>query len=180
MTLTKRAGKILGALLTASGALLLFKLGEDGLLLVSLILSVSLIVIGLRNLIFYFSMARHMVNGKSLLIIGVISLDLGLFTLSITRFQGPLIALYLLGAYAFAGVVDILRAREARQQEAPAWKFSLAEGIANIGFAAAAFVFGLLLGNMRDLTLIYAVGLLYSAFLNLLSAFRRTAIVYIP
>ena len=180
MTLTKRIGKILGAFLTALGAWLLFRLGEDGFQLVSLILSMSLIVFGLRKLIYYFNMARHMVNGKSLLFIGVIALDLGIFTLSISRYQGPLIALYLLGFYAFAGVIDILRAREAKQLEAPAWKFSLAEGIANIGFAAAAFVFGLLLGNLRLLANIYAVGLLYAAFLNLLSAFRKTAIVYIP
>ena len=53
-------------------------------------------------------------------------------------------------------------------------------GIVNIGSAAAALVFGLLLGNMRDLTWIYAAGLIYSALENLISAFRKTAIVYIP
>ena len=33
---------------------------------------------------------------------------------------------------------------------------------------------------MRDLTWIYAAGLIYSALENLISAFRKTAIVYIP
>ena len=43
-----------------------------------------------------------------------------------------------------------------------------------------AVVFGIFLGNMRNLTVIYAAGLIYSALLNMISAFRRTAIVYIP
>ena len=73
-----------------------------------------------------------------------------------------------------------LRALEARKLEAPDWKLKLPVGIVNIGFAAAALVFGLLLGNMRDLTWIYAAGLIYSALENLISAFRKTAIVYIP
>jgi len=46
--------------------------------------------------------------------------------------------------------------------------------------AVVAVVFGLVLGNMRGLTMIYAAGLIYSAFLNLLSMFQKTAIVYIP
>jgi hypothetical protein len=103
---------------------------------------------------------------------------------SVTRFAFVVatffIVLYLLGAHAFSGLIDILRARAARQFEAPSWKNSLAEGIASIGIAVVAVVFGLILGNMRSLTMIYAAGLIYSAFLNLLSVFRKTAIVYIP
>ncbi len=125
-------------------------------------------------------MARHVGNAESILYLGVIAFDFGILTLSVSDAHGVFIALYLLGAHAFSGVMDILRAREARQFEAPSWRISLAEGIANILVAIAAAVFGLFWGSMRDLTLIYAAGLIYSAFLNLLSAFRRTAIVYIP
>ncbi len=180
MTLAKRIGMILRAAVLCLTAWIMFRLGENGFLLVSLLLSLALVVFGARNIIYYFSMARHMVGGKSILYIGVIALDFGVFTMSVSNSRGMFVVLYLLAAHAFSGVVDVLRAREARQLEAPSWRLSLAEGIANIGVAAAAAAAGLFLGDMRALTLIYAAGLLYSALLDLVSAFRRTAIVYIP
>ena len=178
MTLSRRIVKILSALLKVAMAWIMFKLGTEGFELVCILLSITLFVFGARNMIFYFTMARHMVNGKSILFLGVISLDFSIVTLSLSDRSGAFVAVYLLGAYAFSGVVDILRAREARQLEAP-WKFNLATGIANIGIAIAAFVFGFYLGNLNDLTIIYASGLIYAALLDLLSAFKKTAIVYI-
>lgn len=180
MTLAKRIGKILRAAVLCLTAWVMFRMGEDGFLLVSLLLSLALVVFGARNVIYYFSMARHMVGGRRILYIGVIALDFGVFTLSVSDNRGMFIVLYLLAAHAFAGVVDVMRAREARQLESPSWRLSLAEGIANIGVAAASATAGIFLGDMRALTLIYAAGLLYSALLDLISAFRRTAIVYIP
>ena len=180
MTLSRRIARILSALLEAMMAVVLFVMGEAGFWLMCLLLSLTLILFGARNVLFYFTMARHMVNGKSSLILGVIALDFGFFTISVADHEGVFIALYLLGAYAFYGVVDILRAKEAKQFEAPSWRMNLAMGIADIGVAAAAAVFGLFAGNIRDLTLIYAVGLVYGALLNLTSVFRKTAIVYIP
>ena len=52
---------------------------EEGYRIIALILSVVLIVNGIRYLIFYFSMARNMVDGKLTLFYGIISLDLGMF-----------------------------------------------------------------------------------------------------
>ena len=168
MTLTRRIGMIFSALISAFCAWLMLWMGEVGFLLVLFLLGITLLLYGLRCLVFYFTMARFMVDGKRIFYLGAIALDFGI------------VALYLLGAHAFSGAVSILRALEARKLEAPDWKLKLPVGIVNIGFAAAALVFGLLLGNMRDLTWIYAAGLIYSALENLISAFRKTAIVYIP
>ena len=179
MTLAQRIIKILSALFSFLCAWIMFKMGENGFLLVSLMISISLILFGLRSLLFYFTMARHMVDGRSALYIGVIVLDFGIFTLSVSKFHRLFIAVYLLAVYAFSGVMDILRSLEARRLEAPSWRLNLAEGIVNIIFAGAAVYFGVLCGNMRNLTLIYAAGLGYTALLNLFSAFRKTAIVYI-
>ena len=179
MTLTKRIMKILGALLTALGAWIILKLGEQGFLFVGLVLSVSLIVFGVRNLIFYFTMARHMVNGRSILYLGVIALDFGVFTLSVSRYQGLFVVLYILVAHAFSGAIDIMRAREARQMEAGFWRLNMAEGVINISFALAAIVFGLVLDSVKVVSGVYAAGLIYTAVMNLISAFRKTAIVYI-
>ena len=53
------------------------------------------------------------------------------------------------------------------------------QGLINIAFAAAAVIFGFFLGDMNDLTLTYAAGLVWSAISQLIMAFRKTAIVYI-
>ena len=179
MTLTKRIVKILGALLTLLGAWIILKLGEEGFLFISLVLSISLILFGVRNLIFYFTMARHMVNGRSILYLGVIALDFGVFTLSVSRYQSVFVVLYMIVAHAFSGVIDILRAQEARQMEAGSWRLNMAEGIINIGFALTAIVFGIVLNSASVVGEVYAAGLIYTAVMNLISAFRKTAIVYI-
>lgn len=77
MTLAQRVGKILSALFSFLCAWIMFRMGEAGFLLVSLMISISLILFGLRSLIFYWTMARHMVDGRTALYIGVIVLDFG-------------------------------------------------------------------------------------------------------
>jgi uncharacterized membrane protein HdeD (DUF308 family) len=180
MTATQRVGKVLSAFFSVLCAWILLDLGEDGPLLVGFLLCISLIVFALRNIFFYFTMARHMVDGRSILYIGVIVLDLGIFTMSVLRYSHVFIAVYLLATYAFTGAVHILHALEARRFRAPSWRLNLAEGIAKILFALAAVIFGFICGNMQVLTAIYAAGMLYSALLKLISAFRKTAIPYIP
>ena len=179
MTVMKRAVNIIIALLTAAVAVLILSLGDKGFLVAGAILSFSLIIFGLRNILFYFQMACHMVDGRRILYIGVIALNLGVLALYASQDRGVFVVLYLLGAYAFAGLMDILRAREAKSYDSPVWKQNLAEGIVEITFALAAAVFGFILGDMWALTLIYAIGLFYSALVRLVSAFRKTAIVYI-
>ncbi|MBR6352736.1 MAG: hypothetical protein IKS25_01320 [Oscillospiraceae bacterium] len=179
MTLRRRITSILAALGSLLCAWLMLRMGEEGFRLVILLLGLSLIGFGLRTLFFYFTMARHMVDGRSTLYIGVLVLDFGVLTLSMSRNYGLLIVLYLLAAYAFSGVMDILRALEARSYEAGSWRLKLTEGIVNLGFAAAAVIFGLFRGDMTMLIRLYASGLIYRAILKLISAFRKTAIVYI-
>ncbi len=180
MTATQRIGKILNVLLTVLCAWIMLEMGEDGAILVAALLCFSLILFALRNIVFYFTMARHMVDGRSILYIGMIVLDLGIFTLSILQYRKYFIVIYLLATYAFAGAVHILRALEARKFGASSWRLNLAEGIANVLFALAALLFGLFREDMQILTDIYAAGMLYSALLKLIPVFRKTAIPYIP
>ena len=179
MTLARRIGKIVTALFTAFIALLLYSEGEDGLPLVGLILSASLILFGLRSLIFYFTMARHMVGGKSLLFRGIIVLDLAVFTISMVDDPKVFIILYLLGIHAFAGVTGVLRALEARRYGSPSWRWTMVLGIGNFTIAVLAVVAGFFLPDTKDLVYLYAGCLFYSACVQIASAFRKTAIVYI-
>ena len=93
MTLRRRIASILAALGSLLCAWLMLRMGEEGFRLVILLLGLSLIGFGLRTLFFYFTMARHMVDGRSTLYIGVLVLDFGVLTLSMSRNYGLLIVL---------------------------------------------------------------------------------------
>lgn len=179
MTLMQRIQKILGALIMVLCAVLIVILDDDGFIVIAVILFVSLVTSGVRSLYFYFTMARHMVDGRGMLYRGLILLDLGIFSFTVLDDPRLLIVLYLLAANAFSGIVDILRALEARKLQAPSWQLSLASGVVSIALALAALFFGFVTKNMQVLIGIYIAGLLWSALLNLISAFRKTAIVYI-
>ena len=156
----------------------LFIQPPDGLRLIGLILSITLLVSGMRNIHYYFTMARHMVGGRNSLYVGVILFDLGLFAISANISQVYII-IYLLVIHAFSGVVDILLALDAKRMESSSWRLNLITGIGNLAIATGAVIFGLVLGNTAAVVDIYAAGLLYAGILRIINAFRRTAIVYI-
>ena len=152
MTSMKRVQKVLLALLMLLCACFLVADPEDGFTVVALIVSISLTAYGIRTLFYYFTMARHMVGGKSILFIGIILTDLGVFSLTTADDPKLFLVVYLLGVHAFSGAMGVLRALEAKR---------------------------LLLRSTASLSYIYAATLFYSACVQLVSAFRKTAIVYI-
>lgn len=147
--------------------------------LIAALISMSLLIYGFRMLWFYFRMARHMVGGKSILYQAAIVLDLSLFTSAVISMSSVYIMLYLLGIYAFSGAIGILRALEAKRYGAPSWQFKLASGIISVLFAAALAIVGVIVGNTAILVYGYCLSLAYSAVIRIVTAFRRTAIVYI-
>ena len=163
-----------GLMMLLAAAILLWQPGY-GYQIIGLILSIVLIVSGIRSLIYYFSMARNMVGGKLILFLGIIALDLGAFAYTLQRIPPVYILLYLLVANLFTGVIDVLHAMEARRMESR-WRLNLASGIANILLALAC---GACFGDLTLLSYVYAAGLVYSACLRIAQAFRKTAIVYI-
>lgn len=178
MTKIQRVKRILSGILMLACCFLLVKEPEIGLYVVALILGVSLLLSGLRSLIFYFTMSRHMVGGKATLYRGIIILDLAVFTLSMVDDPHYFIMLYLLGIHAFSGVMEILHALEARRYGG-AWRRSLAAGVINILVALAAVIAVVFLHSTTDLVFLYAACLFYSACVQFVSAFQKTAIVYI-
>ena len=121
-------------------------------------------------------MARHMVGGRIMLYLAVVVLDLGMFTMMLTNIPKIYIVLYLVVVYAFAGVVSILRALEAKRYQAPMWKLSLISGIINVVIAILCIIF---MRSTNMIVYLYCVGLIYSAIVRIVTAFRETAIVYI-
>ena len=179
MTSVQRVKKVLAGLLMLLCCVALAAEPEFGFYFVALILSVSLLLYALRSLLYYFTMARHMVGGKSILFRGIIVLDLAVFTLSMVDDPKLYIILYLLGIHAFAGLMAILRALEARRFQSPSWRRNMLSGAVNLTIAVLAVIAGLFLPDTRDLVYLYAGCLFYSACVQIASAFRKTAIVYI-
>ena len=179
MTKVQRIEKILIGLFMIACCVVLVTDPDLGFYVVAVILSVSLLLYAGRCLVFYVRMARHMVGGKSLLFRGIIVLDLAVFTVSMVDDPKIYIILYLLGMHAFAGLVSVLRALEARRFRAPAWRRSLVSGVINLSVAVMAVIAGLYLKSAKDLVYLYAACLFYSACVQIVSAFRKTAIVYI-
>ena len=179
MTNMQRVKKVLAGLLMLVCCAALASDPDFGFYFVALILSISLLLYALRSLIYYFTMARHMVGGKSILFRGIIVLDLAVFTLSMVDDPKLYIILYLLGIHAFSGLMGILRALEARRYQSPAWRRSMLSGAVNLVIAVLAVIAGLFLPDTHDLVYLYAACLFYSACVQIASAFRKTAIVYI-
>ena len=164
------------AILMVIGGIIILESEEQGYLLVVLILSVSMIVTGIGYLVFFFTMSIHMVGGKTSLYIGALFMEFGLFTLTMYNVPKIYVLIYLAGTFAFSGVVDVLRALEAKNNLAPSWKLNLIFGIGNILVAVTCFV---LMNQENIIMLVYAIGLFASAVMRVVRAFTRTTNVYI-
>ncbi len=171
----QRLGNVILALLMILGGIALLFDPKNALLLVAIVLGLSLVVYGLRLLVYYATMARHMVGGLSILIIAVIAIDLGSLALAFYDQPRVSIIMYLVGYNAFTGIVAVARAIESRLFESR-WKLTLAHGLVNIALAVLCIVF---IGSDQVVIAIFCIGLFYNACVRLVSALRPTEIVYI-
>lgn len=157
-------------------AILMIETPDEAYPVIIAIFALGLMLAGLKDLFYYFTMARFMVGGKLSLYKGIITLDLGLFTATLTDVPSYYILMYLAGIHAFTGLVEFLRANEARINGARSWRTKLLHGIVDVGIAVLCFI------NIRDqetAVIIYSLGLIYSGVLRILSVFRKTTMIYI-
>lgn len=179
MSRFQRVKNTFAAVIMILFAILLLLVPEEGYSVIAVIISFSLLVIGIRQMWFYFTMSRHMVGGKMTLYLSIIILDMSLLSVSLVSISSVYIVLYLLVIYAFYGAIDILRAFEAKRYGSPSWKFRLISGAAKLITVPAFIVAGLVLNTPLIPVWGYAASLIYSAVMRIISSLRRTAIVYI-
>ncbi|MBO6093338.1 MAG: hypothetical protein J6S50_01245 [Oscillospiraceae bacterium] len=179
MTNMQRIKKVLAAILMILCSCIVIRYPEEGFYLVAVIFCVSLLLYGIRTLLYYLTMARHMVGGKSILYFGIIVFDLGIFILTTVNDPKFFIVIYLFVFYGFSGIMAVLQAFETKRFDSPSWKWILIEGIANTAVAILAVIAGLFLRSSVDISYLYAACLFYSAFIQLSTAFRKTAIIFI-
>ena len=179
MTNLQKAGRVLSGLLVILLGILIILIPATGFGIAVLLIGCGFEILGLRLLIYYVTMGRHMVGGKIILFFGMIAFDAGILTLSFRNVPHMYLIVYLLSTYAFSGLVDVLRAREAKQLEASSWRYDMIRGTINILLALAALVYGFIFKHEMILAYIYSAGLIYTGLSRIQSIFRKTSIVYI-
>ena len=179
MNSIQRIKKFLSGLAMLLGSLLLIVEPEEGYYIIAFLLSISLLLTGVRALVYYFTMARNMVGGKSILYRALILTDLGIFTLTTITIPKIYLICHLLISHAFSGLVDMLKAIEDKKLQASSWRMSFIYGLGNLLTAVAAFV--CVLNQSTELVVdIYCISLAYSGMMQMAASFRKTAIIYIP
>lgn len=179
MNSIQRIKKFLSGLGMLLGSIILITEPEDGYYIVAFFLSLSMLLSGIRSLVYFYTMARNMVGGKTIFYRALVLIDLGLFTLTAITIPKIYLICHLLISHAFSGMVDMLKAIEDKKLQASSWQMSFICGMGNLLTAAAAFI--CILNNSTELVMdIYCAGLAYSAVMNMAASFRKTAIIYIP
>lgn len=169
MSLGRRVRDIAIGILKAAVGVILISTPEDGHVIVSLLLGVSLLIYGIRNIIYYFTMARFMVGGRMILYLGVLILDAaGVFAI-LADSSTLYIMIYLIAIYFFSGVIDLLRALEEKQMFVSAWKIQLVSAVVNLLVVVACIIF---IKSEEICVYIYAGGLIYSALAGIIAAIR--------
>ena len=177
-----RFGRILNAIaalfMIAIAVLVFFMDAIHGLKLVLIIIQTGMTLRGMQAMIYYFSMARHMVGGKNVLFRGMIFLDLGVLAGTIFEHPAVYTLIYISLLHIFTGVVSALRANESRKI-GTSWRLKMAYGITNMLLAVIVVIYGIAFGRLGIAVWVYGIGLIYSSILRIISSFRRTEIVYI-
>lgn len=177
MTGFQRIRKVLFGLFMIIVALfLIFYPSDEAYMMIVALISLGLAIAGIKDIIFYFTMAKHMIGGKMILIQGVIILDFALITGSLANVPKIYILLYLIGIHAFSGVVEVLRAMESKRVVDGPWKMKFAHGLVNFALAVACLIF---IRHSNTALTIYSLGLIYSAVVRIFSAFQRTSFILI-
>ncbi len=166
---------VTGALMLAF-SIMLFVARKDGYYFIVGVISTMMVIGAVGMLWYYFRLARFMVGGRYVLYQGVIFLDLGLFTFSLTDVPLIYIILYLIVINAVAGAIDMGLAINARRTGSPSWKLKFSAGFVELGMAALCL---LKIHSTDMVVIIYAIGVAYAGLVRIVSAFRNTETVYI-
>ena len=149
---------------------------QIGTPMIMMVFGIGLLIYGIYSLVFYFTMAIHMVGGKTIFFRGILLLDLGVFMLAAYQGSDRLIFLYLMVLLAASGAIDLVRALEFRKQGA-SWKLRAICGVASIVIMIVGFIYR---KNPNTMVYVFCLALLSAAINRIATVFRKTAVIYIP
>lgn len=175
MTIWQRINQLAIGIVMLLLGVLLFLYDADTYPVIIVLYSLALQLTGYRLLWYYFTMARHMVGGRSILFRGALFLDFGLFTGSLLTVPQFYVLIYLTGTLAFSAIVDLLRAREARGIQA-SWKLKTFQGAVKLLTVLICLIY---LHSEELVVDIFSVGFVFSALMRIVNACRRTRVITI-
>ncbi len=176
MTRFQKISSFLQGIVMICMALLIPSFPEYSYDIILTIISIGFMFYGLKSLIYYFTMARYMVGGRSVLYKAVILIDFGYFTFTMTYVNSLYILIYLAILHAITGMIELLRARESVNYGSKSWKLKFFHGLINVLMAVACVAF---VHRTNVGVYIYCAGLIYSALIRIMTAFRKTTFIYI-
>lgn len=179
MTKIQRFNSFVGGIMTVLFGVVLYEAPFIGTDLISFVMTITLLLMGIKNLCFYAMMSRHMVEGLYSLFYGIILTDLGICAFMIKSFPPIYVMLYLLVIHSIYGMTDIMVALQARKMKSKSWRIKLLTGIGNLCLGVLALYFGLTGDDIFRVIYIYALGIIYTGIMRMANAFRRTAVPYI-
>lgn len=169
------ANVILGLFTILLGVIMIIP--DDGnYLIVLLLLELSLFFTGIRQLFYYFTMAKYMVGGIYIFFKGLFLLDAGLFAMNMDHVPRQYAMIYLIIGMAFSGAVAILRALETKRMRSAKWKYPVFIGVVEILISVVCLFF---LNDPNILSIVYSVGLIHSGGARIITSLQPSAIVYI-
>ena len=176
MSKGRRVLTVVVALLGILGAVILMTIPDYAYEVLELGISLTLVYNGVRYIIYYITNAQHMVGGKWFLLIGIIMFDMGVFATAIYDRTQKITLIYIICAQLVAAVLSLIRAAGDMKDKNLSWKFHLAQGIGS----SIQVILCLIFINSAMIPLyLYCIYAIYTAILMIISAFKKTAIVYV-
>lgn len=176
MSKTRRVFTVILAIFVIQASIILMMVPEMAFEVIAFGIAVMLLFYGVKYLIYYLTHAQHMVGGKWFLIIGIILFDLGAFASSLLDQAQAILIIYVAGAHFVGAVLNIIRTVGNKKDNNPSWKIDLAQGIGNFAQVVLCLVF---INHISIPVYIYCIGCIYTAVLMIITACKKTAIVYV-
>ena len=136
----------------------------------------TLVYYGIRYIIYYITNAQHMVGGKWFMLIGIIMFDMGTFVTAVFDRAQVFMLIYIIAAHLVATILGAIRTVGDRKDNNPRWKISMAQCIAGFIQVTLTLIF---INHSIIPIYLYCIYAIYSAVLMIISAFKKTAIVYV-
>lgn len=175
MSTSKKITSVLTGIVMIAFCVVMLLNPDVGCYIVIPLLGLSLLLYGIKLLIYYFTMAIHMVDGKLVLYESLIIIDFGVFTGFMATVPAVYGIIYLVGSVVVSGVLDIMEARESKKMGGH-WRLSFYFAALEILSIIPMLIF---IDSQRSLVYIYCFMLLHSAIGKIISAFRKTDVVYV-
>ena len=176
MTNYQRIYTIIKSVILIILALLTILSPSIGYYVLLFILVMSLLIYGIRLLVYYFSLARYKVGGLWTLYKSIIIIDLSLLLLSIQWAPQKLVMIVLILLLAFDGVVFVMKAMKSKKLDSGKWKSQLFLGIILFVIAIICII---TIKSTQFATILYSLAIIISAVSDIISVAKRNEIVYI-